>query len=93
MCAASYWPCKRLGLLRLLRGGIAAFLGERKVKNAFLLLLLLLASALFPAENFSSSFKMQFTMYVMCFRLDHPNVVKLLEAYESKSYVYLVMEL
>merc|ERR1739846_312412 len=26
-------------------------------------------------------------------RLDHPNVVKLLEAYESKSYVYLVMEL
>ena len=27
------------------------------------------------------------------FRLDHPNVVKLLEAYESKSYVYLVMEL
>lgn len=33
------------------------------------------------------------TMYVMCFRLDHPNVVKLLEAYESKSYVYLVMEL
>ena len=29
----------------------------------------------------------------MCFRLDHPNVVKLLEAYESKSYVYLVMEL
>ena len=70
MCAASstlttaYWPCKRLGLLRLLRGGIAAFLGERKVKNAFLLLLLLLASALFPAENFSSSFKMQF--YNVC---------------------------
>lgn len=63
MCAASYWPCKRLGLLRLLRG-IAAFLGERKVKNAFLLLLLLLASALFPAENFSSSFKMQF--YNVC---------------------------
>ena len=27
------------------------------------------------------------------YRLDHPNVVKLLEAYESKSYVYLVMEL
>ncbi len=27
------------------------------------------------------------------FRLDHPNVVKLLEAYESKSSVYLVMEL
>lgn len=26
-------------------------------------------------------------------RLDHPNVVKLLEAYESKSAVYLVMEL
>merc|ERR1739844_320867 len=26
-------------------------------------------------------------------RLDHPKVVKLLEAYESKSYVYLVMEL
>eukprot|EP00095_Tigriopus_kingsejongensis_P004505 maker-scaffold427_size174323-snap-gene-0.38 protein:Tk04505 transcript:maker-scaffold427_size174323-snap-gene-0.38-mRNA-1 annotation:"hypothetical protein DAPPUDRAFT_327956" len=26
-------------------------------------------------------------------RLDHPNVVKLLEAYESKSSVYLVMEL
>ena len=28
-----------------------------------------------------------------CFRLDHPNVVKLLEAYESKTSVYLVMEL
>ena len=26
-------------------------------------------------------------------RLDHPNVVKLLEAYESKLSVYLVMEL
>ena len=31
---------------------------------------------------------------ILCpFRLDHPNVVKLLEAYESKSAVYLVMEL
>ena len=26
-------------------------------------------------------------------RLDHPNVVKLLEAYESKHSVYLVMQL
>jgi len=31
--------------------------------------------------------------HLVFYRLDHPNVVKLLEAYESKSYVYLVMEL
>jgi len=34
-----------------------------------------------------------YILHALIFRLDHPNVVKLLEAYESKSSVYLVMEL
>ena len=33
------------------------------------------------------------TVVFFVFRLDHRNVVKLLEAYESRTCVYLVMEL
>jgi len=31
--------------------------------------------------------------YFFFFRLDHPNIVKLLDVFEDKSHVYLVMEL
>ena len=37
--------------------------------------------------------RMMFESTFTLFRLDHPNVVKLQEAYESKASVYLVMEL
>ena len=37
--------------------------------------------------------RMIFESTFTLFRLDHPNVVKLQEAYESKASVYLVMEL
>ena len=32
-------------------------------------------------------------LFLFNFRLDHPNIVKLLDVFEDKSHVYLVMEL
>jgi len=32
-------------------------------------------------------------MFYCIFRLDHPNIVKLTDVFDDKSYVYLVMEL
>ena len=49
-----------------------------------------------PAQGSNDDSKSTMFREIVCFlshRLDHPNVVKLLEAYESKHSVYLVMQL
>ena len=83
----------RLLLLLILEEEDEEEKGWRKLKNALLLLFSPALLLLLLLKKTKEIPRCKNYYCNMCFRLDHPNVVKLLEAYESKSYVYLVMEL